>query len=391
MEVFRDGREETSDAGQEEVGDNRQGITDIQRRRTSRDEGARGRSSRRRSVVEVAVRRMERRTCSRRSPSCRSPIARWPHDFTQSSRPARRPSNREPGTGCPRTPWMARSSVSFRARRSSSAVLRARVQRCRQARRWRDVADRVRGDEAWSLGREEDRRALEEGGELSGLAGRLPLGAPGSPGESSVEPTRDPHARAPRKWMSPRPLRPYCADEGQVRLVDGGDQGVRPVPARRTRPPHVLRDRRRFKLSEIGDSQAHLDAVGAGRLQLGVLRRRPLGVPHVHDEPPVAAWGEAPSRSSRAEPRAYDEPTIALLPLSVPQADRQILRSMPFRYRRAHDDPTSGARGHRGRRPRGRDRVLRRTGTDAAGERDRSRAVGSTVWSGSRACRWSTP
>src|ERR1035438_8656340 len=37
------------------------------------------------------------------------------------------------------------------------------------------------------------------------------------------------------------------------------------------------------------------------------------------------------------------------------------------RYRRAYDDPTHGARGHRGRRPRGRDGVLRRARTQAAG------------------------
>ena len=42
----------------------------------------------------------------------------------------------------------------------------------------------------------------------------------------------------------------------------------------------------------------------------------------------------------------------------------------PPSYRRAHDDPTHGARGHRGRRPRGRDGVLRRARTRAAGRGD---------------------
>ena len=46
------------------------------------------------------------------------------------------------------------------------------------------------------------------------------------------------------------------------------------------------------------------------------------------------------------------------------------------RYRRAHDDPTHGARGHRGRRPRGRDGVLRRAGWDSScWARGRSREV----------------
>src|SRR5438876_814260 len=46
----------------------------------------------------------------------------------------------------------------------------------------------------------------------------------------------------------------------------------------------------------------------------------------------------------------------------------------PFRYRRAHDDQTHGTRGHRGRRPRGRDGVLRR-----AGGADRLRGGGSDM------------
>ncbi len=37
-------------------------------------------------------------------------------------------------------------------------------------------------------------------------------------------------------------------------------------------------------------------------------------------------------------------------------------------YRRAHDDPTHAAHGHRGRRPRGRDGVLRRAGLKLHGE-----------------------
>src|SRR6266508_2355385 len=52
-----------------------------------------------------------------------------------------------------------------------------------------------------------------------------------------------------------------------------------------------------------------------------------------------------------------------------PIGNRETLQLGPsLRYRRAHDDPTHGARGHRGRRPRGRDGVLRRTRTQVAGK-----------------------
>ena len=43
-----------------------------------------------------------------------------------------------------------------------------------------------------------------------------------------------------------------------------------------------------------------------------------------------------------------------------PATERRCSRGPSCRYHRAHDDPTHGARGHRGRRPRGRDGVLRR-------------------------------
>src|SRR5437868_1485746 len=48
-----------------------------------------------------------------------SRIAPWPGGSMPSSKPARRPSRREPGTGCPRMPRTARSSAFFKARRSS--------------------------------------------------------------------------------------------------------------------------------------------------------------------------------------------------------------------------------------------------------------------------------
>src|SRR5450432_3382074 len=50
-------------------------------------------------------------------------------------------------------------------------------------------------------------------------------------------------------------------------------------------------------------------------------------------------------------------------------ADRQLTDAVaePCRYHRAHGDPAHGARGHHGRRPRGRDGVLRRARTQAAG------------------------
>jgi hypothetical protein len=44
-------------------------------------------------------------------------IGHWPNGSTRSSRPPRRPSRQEPGTGCLRTPTTtARSSASSRAR-----------------------------------------------------------------------------------------------------------------------------------------------------------------------------------------------------------------------------------------------------------------------------------
>jgi hypothetical protein len=55
---------------------------------------------------------------------------------------------------------------------------------------------------------------------------------------------------------------------------------------------------------------------------------------------------------------------------AFPPADRQPrddVAGPSCCYRRAHDDPAHGARGHRGRRPRGRDGVLRRARTQAAG------------------------
>ena len=50
-----------------------------------------------------------------------------------------------------------------------------------------------------------------------------------------------------------------------------------------------------------------------------------------------------------------------------PIGSRETPQLASCRYRRAHDDPTHGSRGHRGRRPRGRDGVLRRARTQAAG------------------------
>ena len=59
-------------------------------------------------------RRTRRATCSRRSPRCRNRIAPWPSGSMPSSKPARRTSRRNSGTGCPRTPRTARSSASSR-------------------------------------------------------------------------------------------------------------------------------------------------------------------------------------------------------------------------------------------------------------------------------------
>ena len=56
----------------------------------------------------------------------------------------------------------------------------------------------------------------------------------------------------------------------------------------------------------------------------------------------------------------------------------------PASHGRAHDDPPDGPRGHRGRRPRGRDRVLRRARLQAAGRRRGRRRLGRPH----RGARW---
>ena len=80
--------------------------------------------SRRRKSRYYAERKPAKRTgkapCLPRSPRCRRRIAPWASGSMRSSKPARQPSRRRPGTGCPRMPTRtARLSASSKAGRSS--------------------------------------------------------------------------------------------------------------------------------------------------------------------------------------------------------------------------------------------------------------------------------
>ena len=104
---------------------------------------------------------------SRRSPSCRNRIAPWLRGSMPSSKPARHPSRRNSGTGCPGMPRTARSSASSKVRRSQQQVSDVRLQRHGEPRRRHHVADLLRSDRVDRRRRGKDRRAREESGELT--------------------------------------------------------------------------------------------------------------------------------------------------------------------------------------------------------------------------------
>ena len=104
--------------------------------------------------------------CWQRSPSCRNRIAFWPSGSMPSSPPARPPSRRNSGMGCPRMPRTARSSASSRPRRSSTRGTQRSASTSREPRRRRHVADRLRADGIDRRRRGKDRCAREESGEL---------------------------------------------------------------------------------------------------------------------------------------------------------------------------------------------------------------------------------
>ena len=114
----------------------------------------------------AATRRTGKAPCSRRSPRCRNRIAPWASGSMRSSKPARQPSRRDSGTGCPRMPRTARSSASSKARRSSKRGTRRSASARGEPRRRRHVADRLRAEGVDCRRRGKDRRAREESGEL---------------------------------------------------------------------------------------------------------------------------------------------------------------------------------------------------------------------------------
>ena len=81
------------------------------------------------------------RDVSRQSPRWRSRIALWPSGSMRSSRPARPPSRRRPGTGCPPMPRTARSSVSSNPQRSSR----------RGTRRWASTTAHLDDGAMWPV------------------------------------------------------------------------------------------------------------------------------------------------------------------------------------------------------------------------------------------------
>jgi hypothetical protein len=126
--------------------------------------------------------------CSRRSPRCRNRIVSWASGSMPSSKPARQPSRRDSGTGCPRMPTTARSSASSKARRSSKRDTRLWLQRQGEPRRRRHVARRLRAEGVDYRRRGKDRHAREES---SGLRTELTSGlAPRRDSRSGLAPTR---------------------------------------------------------------------------------------------------------------------------------------------------------------------------------------------------------
>src|SRR5438034_10228682 len=83
-----------------------------------------------------------------------------------SSKPARQPSRREPGTGCRRTPRTAMSSASSKARTSSRRDTRRSASRQSEPRRRNRVAGSLCAEGVDRHRRGKDRRAREESGKL---------------------------------------------------------------------------------------------------------------------------------------------------------------------------------------------------------------------------------
>ena len=94
-------------------GETFEGFTD-EERAAMKEHAPRAEGGRRRR--QRGTRRTGKAPCSRRSPRCRNRIAPWASGSMRSSKPARQPSRRDSGTGCPRMPRTARSSASSRAR-----------------------------------------------------------------------------------------------------------------------------------------------------------------------------------------------------------------------------------------------------------------------------------
>jgi hypothetical protein len=84
----------------------------------------------------------------------------------RSSKPARRSSRRNSGTGCPRMPRTARSSASPKRAEVQDEVRNVGLQRQGEPRRRRHVANRFRSTGVDRRRRGKDHRAREESGEL---------------------------------------------------------------------------------------------------------------------------------------------------------------------------------------------------------------------------------